>query len=226
MIEAGDRLLRAFPPDLSAYAKLALERLGVEVRLNARVTNCGPRGVELDGFAIPAATMVWGAGVAVRNVGRWLDVETDRTGKIPVGPDLSVPGRPEVFVIGDAAKAKWKDDIDVPGIAPAAKQGGAYVARVIRRLAKGKTRGRPFKYRHNGNLATIGRHSAVVDFGWIKLRGSLAWWLWGIAHVYFLIGVRSPMLVATNWFWYVSDVREGRAVDHRPYAALRVPAKE
>jgi len=202
LVEAGDRLLKAFPEHLSAYAKKALEDLGVEVRLNSFVTVEGERGAAIGEDLIPSATVIWGAGVAVPYVKDWLGLETDRTGRVPVEPDLSVPGHPEVFVIGDAAKAEWKNGQPVPGIAPAAKQQGRYVADVLLRLAKGRKRPpKPFKYRHNGNLATIGRHSAVADFGRVKLTGAIAWWLWGLAHIYFLIGVRAPLLVAIQWFW-------------------------
>jgi len=201
LVEAGDRLLKAFPPELSAYAKTALENLGVEVRLGSFVKVEEDRGAAIGDMLIPSATVIWAAGVAVPSVKDWLGVETDRMGRVPVEPDLSVPGDPEVFVIGDAAKVEWKDGQPVPGIAPAAKQQGRYVAKVLRAAAKGRRKPKPFKYRHNGNLATIGRHSAVVDFGRIKLTGAPAWWLWGLAHIYFLIGVRAPLLVAIQWFW-------------------------
>ncbi|MEM8791000.1 MAG: NAD(P)/FAD-dependent oxidoreductase [Pseudomonadota bacterium] len=200
LIDAGDRVLRGFSEKLSGYAQSALEKLGVEVVLNHRVVIDGEKGVELDGKAIPCATMIWAAGVAVPRVGKWFGVETDRTGRVPVEPDLSLPGDPNVFIIGDAAKVPWGEDI-VPGIAPAAKQGGKYVAQVLSARIKGEAAPKPFVYRHQGNLATIGRHSAVVDLGWMRLTGGLAWWLWGIAHIYFLIGVRAPLIVATQWFW-------------------------
>ena len=202
LVEGGDRLLKTFPEDLSAYAKKALEKLGVEVKLGNYVKVEGDRGAAIGDDLIPSATVIWGAGVAVPYVKDWLGVETDPTGRVPVASDLSVPGHPEVFVIGDAAKAEWKDGQSVPGIAPAAKQQGQYVANVLRAVAKGRKRAaKPFKYRHNGNLATIGRHSAVADFGRIRLTGASAWWLWGLAHIYFLIGVRAPLLVAIQWFW-------------------------
>ena len=201
LVEAGDRLLKAFPEDLSAYAKTALEELGVEVKLNSFVKVEGDAGAAIGDDLIPSATVIWGAGVAVPYVKDWLGIETDRTGRVPVEPDLSVSGRPEVFVIGDAAKTEWKNGAPVPGIAPAAKQQGRYVAKVLRAIARGRRKPGPFKYHHNGNLATIGRHSAVADFGRIKLTGATAWWLWGLAHIYFLIGVRAPLLVAIQWFW-------------------------
>lgn len=213
LVEAGDRLLKAFPESLSTYAQKALEKLGVEVRLGVRVDHCDAQGVRFGAEEIPAATVVWAAGVRVRHVGEWLGVQTDRTGRVPVAPDLSLPEAPEIFIVGDAAKAPWRDGQDVPGIAPAAKQGGAHVAATIRRLAAGREKRRRFRYRHRGNLATIGRHSAIADFGWIRLTGGLAWWLWGIAHIYFLIGVRAPVIVAMQWFWsYLTYARGARLI--------------
>ena len=201
LVEAADRLLRAFPEDLSAYAKRALERLGVEVMLKKIVEVRGEQGALVGDMVIPCATMIWAAGVAVPHLKDWLPVQTDRAGRVPVEPDLSVKGHPEVFVIGDAASAAWKDDLTAPGIAPAAKQGGRYAADVIAASVRGAPKPAPFCYRHQGNLATIGRHSAIVDFGRVKLSGRTAWWLWGLAHIYFLIGVRAPMIVAAQWFW-------------------------
>ncbi|MBY5934775.1 NAD(P)/FAD-dependent oxidoreductase [Tateyamaria omphalii] len=201
LIEASDRLLRAFPENLSAKALQSLAKLGVEVMLDTMVEDITEQGVQLPNQFIPSACKVWGAGVAVKNVGRWLDATTDRTGRVPVNPDLSLPGTPNIYVIGDAAQVSWKDGLDVPGIAPAAKQGGKYVGKRIAALVTGTADDAPFRYRHAGNLATIGRHAAVIDFGRFQLSGFVAWWLWGIAHIYFLIGVRNPIFVAMNWFW-------------------------
>ncbi|MFP3920663.1 MAG: NAD(P)/FAD-dependent oxidoreductase [Dichotomicrobium sp.] len=201
LAEAGDRLLTAFPEDLSDYAKRALEKLGVEVRLNSFVEVEADRGALIGDTLIPSATIIWGAGVTVPYVMDWLKVETDGTGRVPVAPDLSVPGRPEVFVVGDAALVAWKPGVPVPGIAPAAKQEGRYVGDLLRAEVKGRRKPEPFRYRHNGNLATIGRHAAIADFGRFRLTGAIAWWLWGVAHIYFLIGVRAPLLVAIQWFW-------------------------
>ena len=201
LVEAGDRLLKAFPPKLSERAQKSLEKLGVEIMLDTRVEDITEEGVQLPGTFIPSACKIWGAGVAVKNVGRWLKAETDRTGRVPVAPDLSMPDHPEVFVIGDAAHAPGKDGLDVPGIAPAAKQGGKYVGKLISRRVQGKSDLAPFRYAHAGNLATIGRHAAVIDFGKLHMSGFVAWWIWGIAHIYFLIGVRQPLIVAFSWFW-------------------------
>ena len=149
----------------------------------------------------------------VEGVGDWLNVETDRAGRIPVNPDLTVPGLPEVSVIGDAAKLSWKDGLDVPGIAPAAKQEGKYVGRRIKGLIAEKPVLKPFKYKHIGSLATIGRNSAVIDFGFAKISGFVAWWLWGIIHIYFLIGVKRPFFVATSWFLnYVFHTKGARLI--------------
>ncbi|MEM6546807.1 MAG: NAD(P)/FAD-dependent oxidoreductase [Pseudomonadota bacterium] len=200
LAEAGDRLLRAFPTSLSDYAQRALESLGVEVVLGERVSIDGTRGATLGSEPLPCATMIWAAGVHIPRVAKWFGVEASRSGQVPVGPDLTLADDPNVFIAGDAAKVPW-DGGEVPGIAPAAKQMGRYAAEVIAARAAGGPAPAPFRYSHAGNLATIGRHSAVVDFGRVKLKGGLAWWLWGVAHIYFLIGVRAPMLVALQWFW-------------------------
>ena len=213
LVEAGDRLLRAFPDKLSAYAKRKLKQLGVEVLLDQRVEVRGDEGAFIGNMLIPSATVIWAAGVAVPHLKNWLPVKADRTGRIAVGPDLSLPGYPEVFVIGDAAAISWKNDLMVPGLAPAAKQGGRYAADVITAAALGSDKPAPFRYRHQGNLATIGRHAAIADFGRITLTGGFAWWLWGLAHIYFLIGVRAPMLVAAQWFWaYLTFGRGARLI--------------
>ena len=213
LVEAGDRLLRAFPERLSAYAKRALEKLGVEVLLNHNVEVRGEEGACIGEMVIPTASMIWAAGVAVPHLKYWLPTETDRLGRVIVRPDLSLPYQANIFVVGDAASAVWRDGLIVPAIAPAAKQGGQYAAEVIIATVKGTRKPPPFRYRHRGNLATIGRHAAIADFGRIRLTGGLAWWLWGIAHIYFLIGVRAPMLVATQWFWaYLTFGRGARLI--------------
>ena len=201
LVEAGERILPAFPPELSAYAKRALEHLGVEVRTGEKITGCDAAGVWIDGKFQPAGTTLWAAGVQAGPVASWLGVESDRQGRVLVNPDLSVPGVPDVFVLGDAACVSDPVFGVVPGIAPAAKQAGRYVGQVIAARIAGGPAPPPFHYRHQGNLATIGRNCAVIDFGWLRLRGYLAWWLWGGAHVYFLIGVRNRVLVTIQWLW-------------------------
>ncbi|MEM9435958.1 MAG: NAD(P)/FAD-dependent oxidoreductase [Pseudomonadota bacterium] len=214
LVEGGPRVLATMPKELSEKARQSLEKLGVEVQLSTMVEDINEEGVATSKGFIQAATKIWGAGVAVPKLGGWLDAETDRAGRVVVEPDLSLPGHPEVYIIGDAAKVPWKEGADVPGIAPAAKQAGKYVGKRLLAAAKGQEPGRaPFKYKHRGNLATIGRNAAVIDMGWLKLSGPLAWWIWGFAHVYFLIGVRRPVFVLLSWFWsYITFSKGSRLI--------------
>ena len=213
LIEAGPRVLPAFAEDLSKYAKDSLERLGVEVVLGQAVSECTADGVVFGGRPLAAATIIWAAGVQSSPAALWLEAPADRAGRLKIEPDLTVPGHPEIFAIGDTAIVLRPDGRPVPGIAPAAKQEGAYVANVIRARLRGAPATPPFRYKHAGDLATIGKRRAVIDFGWIKLKGALAWWLWGFAHIYFLIGVRNRLSVALNWLWiYVRDQRGARLI--------------
>ena len=201
LIEAGPRLLPALPEDLSAYAEKALRSLGVEVVLGEAVSVCDADGVVYGGKRLAAATLIWAAGVAASRAAEWLGAPADRAGRVIVEQDLTVPGHPEIFAIGDTALVKAPDGSQVPGIAPAAKQQGRHVAEIIKARLAGDTALRPFRYKHAGNLATIGKKLAVIDFGWLKLRGAIAWWIWGIAHIFFLIGVRNRLAVALSWLW-------------------------
>jgi NADH dehydrogenase len=213
LIEAGPRVLPAFAEDLSAYAKDSLERLGVEVVLGQAVSDCSAEGVVFDGKPLPAATILWAAGVQSSPAAHWLDAPADKAGRLKVERNLTVPGHKEIFAIGDAAIVLRPDGRPVPGIAPAAKQEGVYVAGVIRARLKGMPAPPPFRYKHQGDLATIGKRRAIIDFGWIKLKGAIAWWLWGLAHIYFLIGVRNRLSVAINWLWiYARDQRGARLI--------------
>lgn len=213
LIEAGPRLLNGYPDDLSDYAKHALEKLGVEVCLGAAVTRIEPEAVTFGEQHVEAHTIVWAAGVRASPAAEWLGAAADRNGRILVEPDLTVPGHPEIFAIGDTVAIRAPDGSPVPGIAPAAKQEGTYVADAIRRRLAGKPAPPAFHYHHQGSLAQIGKRKAVIDFGWIKLRGALAWWLWGIAHIYFLVGVRSRLSVALNWLWiYTRNQRGARLI--------------
>jgi NADH:ubiquinone reductase (H+-translocating) len=213
LIEAGPRLLPAFPERLSATARRALERLGVEVGLGAAVTACDAAGVAIGDDRLPSRCIIWAAGVAASPAGKWLGAERDRAGRVKVSPDLTVPGHPEIFVIGDSALATDGRGNPLPGIAPAAKQAGDYVARLIRARLAGRKPSPPFRYRHLGNLATIGRKAAVADFGRIRLSGRLAWLLWGMVHIYFLIGFRNRLVVALDWLWaYVTFQRGARLI--------------
>ena len=213
LIEAGPRVLPAFAEDLSTYAKRSLERLGVEVVLGQPVSECNAEGVVFGGKPLAAATIIWAAGVQSSPAALWLDAPADKAGRLKVEPDLTVPGQREIFAIGDAAIVLRPDGRPVPGIAPAAKQEGVYVANVVRARLRGAPAPPPFRYKHAGDLATIGKRRAVIDFGWIKLRGPIAWWLWGFAHIYFLIGVRNRLSVALNWLWiYARDQRSARLI--------------
>jgi len=214
LIEAGPRLLPAFNKALSDYAEHSLHSMGVELELNHMVTGCDGRGVTLkDGRRIDAATVVWAAGVVASPAANWIDAEHDRAGRIEVNPDLSVPGRPEIFAVGDTATVIARDGRPVPGIAPAAKQMGSYVAKVIAARVEGAKPPSPFVYHHAGDLATIGRKSAVVQLGVFRFKGFLGWLFWSVVHIYFLIGIRNRFVVALNWLWsYLTFQRGARLI--------------
>lgn len=202
LIETGRKLLPSFPEPLSGYAKQALENLGVEVRVGAPVTHCGADGVRLGDERIDAVTIIWAAGVTASPAADWLRVTKDRVGRVVVGPRLEVGDRDGAFVIGDAALVENPQGQALPGIAPVAKQQGVYVGKLIAARIQGKPDPKPFHYRNAGQLATIGRHTAVVDMGMLRIRGRLAWWFWGLVHIYFLINLRSRLTVAIQWLWY------------------------
>ena len=195
LVEGTDRVLPPYTPDLSEKARLQLERLGVTVWLGRRVTGVDAGGVTLGAERLEAKTVIWAAGVASSPLGRSLDAPLDRAGRVPVAPDLSLPGHPEIFVVGDLA------GIDgVPGIAPAAKQMGRHAALNIRKSIQGQNR-LPFRYRDYGQLATIGRNSAVAMIGRLHLSGYPAWLTWLVAHIYFLINFRNRIAVMIDWAW-------------------------
>lgn len=213
LAEAGPRVLGQFDDSLSAYAKRALEKLGVEVRLGQPVTACDAEGVVLGKERIRAATVVWAAGVAASPAARWLDVPADSAGRVGVGACLEIAGRPDEFVIGDAALCRDEDGRPLPGVAAVAKQQGAYLARLIGSRAGIGAHPGKFRYRNVGQLATIGRRSAVVDLGRVRFKGRMAWWFWGGVHIYFLINLRSRLIVAIQWFWsYVTFDRGARLI--------------
>jgi NADH:quinone reductase (non-electrogenic) len=212
LIEAGPRVLAGFPDDLSSYALHALQGLGVEVMLGEAVTDCSAEGVVYGGKRLNARTIIWAAGVSASPAAEWLNAPVDRVHRIKVEPDLTVPGHPDIFAIGDTTTIAGPDGNPVPGIAPAAKQEGRYVAEAIKARLQGRTLP-PFRYRHAGSLAQIGKRLAVIDFGHIKLRGAIAWWIWGIAHIYFLIGLRNRLSVALSWLWiYARNQRASRLI--------------
>ena len=208
LIEAGPRILPTFTPDLSAYAHAALGRLGVEVQLGIAVSECSTQGVVFGEQRLAAKVILWAAGVRASPAAAWLGAAADGAGRVKVAADLTTPGRPEIFVVGDTATIDAWHGKPVPGIAPAAKQQGTHVADTLKRRLAGDFSPRPFRYRHAGNLATIGKRAAVIDFGWLKVRGYIAWWIWGLAHIYFLIGVRNRLAVALSWLWiYLTGTR-------------------
>lgn len=217
LIEAGPRLLPTFPPGLSDYARKTLTRVGVEVRTETLVTKCDVDGVDLKDGRIDAGTVIWAAGVTASPAMRWLNAEADRAGRVKVNSDLSLPGYPEIFVVGDTASVTDKTGHPVPGIAPAAKQMGTYVGKLISARVAGREWNKPFKYMHLGDLATIGRRAAVVKFGPLELTGFIGWVFWSVAHIYFLIGLRNRFVVAFNWFWdYLTFQRGARLITDPP----------
>ena len=218
LIEAGARLLPQLPADLAAYAKTSLERLGVEVHVGTRVSNCDRDGVDCDPLGrVNASTRVWAAGVMASPAARWLKAPADRSGRVQVSSRLHIPDDPHVFVIGDTASVIDENGKAAPGVAPAAKQMGRYVGALIASRMSGSAEPRPFRYRHHGDLATIGRNSAVVKLDSIKLKGFPAWIFWGLVHVYYLIGARNRFLVAASWLWsYVTGGRGVRLITRSP----------
>jgi NADH dehydrogenase len=209
LVEAGKRLLPTFPAMLGNAACEALQQLGVEVRLGTAVTQCDSEGVTIGEERLAAATIVWGAGVMASAAAQWLGVAKDRAGRVVVGSDLTVAGYPEISCIGDTASAVDAAGKQLPGLAPVAKQQGAYVARRLRAATSGKAAPRPFRYRGWGTMATIGRRAAVADLGWLKLDGTLAWLLWSAVHVSFLIGFRNRLVVMLDWLWSYFTFQSG-----------------
>ncbi len=219
LVEAGPRLLAAFDPSLSARTKSDLEDLGVEVRLNGRVSKIDAAGVTIGDDFIPALSVFWGAGVAARKLAfaPAADVELDSAGRVVVAGDLSLAKHPEVFVIGDMAAVAWKDGQIVPGLAPAAIQEGRHVAAVI--LASLHSRDRKaFRYVDKGMMATIGKHRAVMQAGRLKMGGYVAWLAWLFVHIFYLIGFRNRVAVMAQWVWnYVFSKRGARLITDRDW---------
>jgi len=212
LVEAAPRLLTPFDPPLSEAARTSLEQLGVEVRLGTPVTALDGAGVSVGTERIEARTVIWGAGVIASPAGEWLGAETDRAGRVKVTPDLSVPGHPDIFVIGDTAAIDDANGNPLPGVAPVAKQQGNYVAALLIARQKGKTVA-PFRYRDLGSLATIGRKRAIIQMGRLKMKGFIAWLLWCVAHIYYLIGFRNRFVVAISWLWnYITFQRATRLI--------------
>jgi NADH dehydrogenase len=200
LLEAGPRVLPTFPEELSDYATRALTRMGVDVRTSTRVDGCDGRGVNLDQGRLDAGTVIWAAGVIASPAAAWLNAAHDRAGRVIVGPELALPEHPNVFVIGDTASVRDEKGNMVPGVAPAAKQMGRYVGKLIAAHVAGNFLP-AFRYAHPGDLATIGRRAAVVNLDRLRLKGFVGWLFWSVAHIYFLIGLRHRFMVAFTWLW-------------------------
>ena len=218
LVEAGPRILPAFPEDVADYARRALEHMGVEVLTSTAVAQCDETGVETaDGRRFEGATIVWAAGVMASPLARLIAAEHDAAGRIAVAADLAVPGAEGVYAVGDVARIAGGARA-VPGIAPAAKQMGRYVGRAIVARVAGRPAPGAFRYRHYGDLATIGRRAAIVSIGRFRLRGFLGWLFWSVIHIYFLIGTRHRLMVAFAWLWdYLTFQRGARLItDYAP----------
>ena len=216
LVEAGARVLAAFPEALASVAARSLSAIGVEVRTGVAVTDCDANGVVAGGERIPAATVVWAAGVQASPAAGWLGADHDRAGRVKVAPDLSVPGHSGVFVIGDTATIADADGHLIPGVAPAAKQMGTYVGKRITAETKGRGAPGPFAYKNQGDLATIGRKSAIVSLRRLHLTGFIGWVFWCFVHILFLVGFRSRVAVAFDWFWdFITYQRGVRLITDR-----------
>lgn len=217
LVEAGTRLLAAFPESLSRKSKESLERLGVDVMLGSRVEQIDAEGVVVNGTRLKSRTVIWTAGVTASPAAKWLGVEPDRAGRVKVLPNLSITEDKNIFVLGDTACALGEDGKPLPGIAPVAMQEGQFVARLLRKRIRGQAEPTEFRYLDKGNLATVGRSSAVADLGRVKLSGRLAWVAWLIVHIYYLIGFRNRLVVLLEWAWaYVTFQRGSRLILPEP----------
>ncbi len=215
LLEGGPRVLPGFDEPLSVRARHDLESLGVEVRTGAMVTRIEPDAVYVGDERLPARTVFWAAGNIASPLGRMLGAPVDRAGRVHVAPDLSAPGHPDVFVVGDLAAVVRADGSLVPGVAPAAIQEGAQAARNILRDIRDEPR-LPFRYRDKGNLATIGRHRAVAEFGRLRLTGAFAWWFWLFVHILYLVGFRNRLSVLVEWgYSYFTYQRGSRLIEGR-----------
>lgn len=208
LIEAGPRILSGFSDSSARKARKKLESLGVEIRLNTRVAQIDPIGVTINGARIEARSMIWCAGVVASPAGKWLNAEVDRTGRVKVNPDLTVPGHPEIYVIGDTASV-IQEGKPLPGVAPVAMQEGRFVSAMIKRRLRGAPADFEFRYFNKGNLATVGRSFAIAEFGRIHLAGLFAWLTWTVVHIYYLIGFRSRVLIMMEWAWAYFTFQRG-----------------
>jgi NADH dehydrogenase len=217
LIEAGPRILPTFPAHMSEIARVSLQTMGVEIHTGLSVTDCNARGVVLsDGGHIDAVTVIWAAGVAASPAATWLGAARDRAGRVEVMPNLTVRGFPEIYVIGDTATVRGTGERPVPGVAPAAKQMGRYVGKVLAARLIGREIAVPFVYRNQGDLAAVGHQSALVSLGRFELSGFIGWLFWCVAHIWFLIGFRSRVVVTFSWVWsYLTFKRSARLISDR-----------
>ncbi len=224
LVEAAPRLLNAFPQSLADDAERDLKRLGVEVRLGQAVQEVNDEGVMIAGERISAKTVLWAAGVTASPAGRWLGAETDRAGRVLVQPDLSIPGHPEIMVVGDTAHLEEGGKL-LPGVAPVAMQQGTYAGKRVLRLLRGQ-QAKPFRYVDKGNLAIIGRRAAIADFGWLRLHGFVAFVVWAVVHIFYLINFRNRLLVMTQWAWaYLTAQRGARLITQTEPVSVEQTAK-
>jgi NADH dehydrogenase, FAD-containing subunit len=200
LIEAGADVLNGFPERIRRYTRKMLERRKVKLLLNCPVSEITPHGVQLADRFLASSSVIWCAGVKATPVAEWLQAERARNGAVLVEPDLSLPGHPEIFIAGDSAAVKTENGY-LPGLASVAKQEGAYIGKLIARRLQGKAEPKPFHYTDLGTMATIGRGAAAADFGFVQLTGYFAWLLWGLVHIYYLIGFRNRLAVFIDWMW-------------------------
>jgi NADH dehydrogenase len=216
LIEGGPNVLSSYPEPLPAFARTALERLGVAVWTGSRVTGIEADRVRLGDEVLEAGTILWAAGVAASPLGRTLGVDTDRVGRVLVQPDLTIPSHPEIAVVGDLAALNGADGKLLPGVAQVAIQEAVHAAGNILRTLRGEQR-TPFRYRNLGNMATIGRNAAVADFGWLRVKGYVAWLMWLFLHIAKLVGFRNRLSVMTQWaFAYLTYQRAVRLITQQP----------
>jgi NADH dehydrogenase len=236
LIETADRLLTAFPPSLSERAARSLRKLGVTPMFSSTVVDVDREGVTIEDAGgardrIPARTVVWAAGVSASplasKLGELIGGELDRAGRVTVEPDLTLPGHPEVFAIGDMVRVSEPSGgaVTLPGVAPVAMQQGRYAAKVVRARLRGRETG-PFRYRDKGNLATIGRAAAVADIKGLKVSGLLAWLIWLFVHLWYLIGFQNRVLVLTQWFFSFATRGRGARLITEPAASVAKPTDE
>jgi NADH dehydrogenase len=226
LIEAGPRILADFPDELAHYARRKLTSLGVTVQTNSTVKKISKDGVETASEKIPVGLAIWAAGVKASPVGELLGVPTDKTGRVKANPDLSVPGLANVYVLGDVALVLGKDGKHLPGLAQVAKQQGDYLGRALAKKIRHGTTPAAFAFHNRGNAAIVGRQAAVFDFGWARLKGVLAWLLWGFVHIYLLTGFQHRTLVALQWLWRYFAYDHGARLIVEPAAASHATEDE